>query len=89
MGFGQVLSNPAWTEEFPLGYRCRAKAILIKDSESEEESKEDKYANPPEYFGYFVGRLGYQKAKKKIVALGNQPWICDVSLSFLSKSFRS
>lgn len=55
MGFGWVSSNPAWTEEFLLGYRCGAKMALIKDSKSKKESEEEnKYLNPPEHICLWV-----------------------------------
>ena len=63
---------------------------LVENSESKKESKEDNnYPDPPEPVNYFVSGLEYWQAKKKIVVMGTQPWVCEVSLSFPSKSFRS
>ena len=37
-GLGQVLTHPAWTEEFLLGYRCQAVVALMKNCSSEREA---------------------------------------------------
>lgn len=52
---------------------------LMETSESKEDSN---YPNPPEPVNSFVSGLEYWLAEKKIVLMGAQPWVCEVSLSF-------
>lgn len=82
-----VLSSPAGKEGFPLRYTCGDKVTDIQNSENKESWTLSIQICQRILVILWVDRV--LESKRKIVVMGTQPWICEIYLSFLNKSFKS